>query len=151
MQVLFQYMMSTFRDWYWFLFNVNVFMEVNSAKKLSDLFKFGELDDCRFLFEIHVWCTEESQRIILSEQLVSGPAFELSISWIRRRNGNSLNAGFGCLLLRCITVWCVISVCIWMIYSTGNEFSSSRLFDPSDFGELDNYRLSIKYMCTKIR
>ena len=73
-------MMSTFRDWYWFLFNVNVFMEVNSAKKLSDLFKFGELDDCRFLFEIHVWCTEESQRIILSEQLVSGPAFELSIS-----------------------------------------------------------------------
>jgi hypothetical protein len=79
----------TFRDWYWFLFNVNIFMEVNSAKKLSDFLKCGELDDCRFLFEIHVWCTEESQRIIHSEQLVSGPAFELSISWIQGRNGNS--------------------------------------------------------------
>ena len=140
-----------FRDWYWFLFNVNVFMEVNSAKKLSDFLKFGELDDCRFLFEIHVWCTEKSQRIIHSEQLVSGPAFELCISRIQRRNGNSLNAAFGYLLLRCITVWCVISVCVWVIHSTGNKFSSIRLFDPSDSGELDNYRLSTKYMCTKIQ
>jgi hypothetical protein len=78
-------------------------MEVNSAKKLSDFLKFGELDNGRFLFEIHVWCTEESQRIIHSEQLASGPAFELSISQIWR-NGNSLNAAFGYLLLRCITV-----------------------------------------------
>ena len=141
----------TFRDWYWFVFNMNVFMEVNSAKKFSDFLKFGELDDWRFLFEIHVWCIEESQRIIHSEQLASEPAFELSISRIWRRNGNSLNAAFGYLLLRCVTVCCVISVRIWVIYSTGNEFSSSRLFDPSNFGELDNYRLSIKYMCTKIR
>jgi hypothetical protein len=62
-----------------------------------------------------------------------------------------LNAAFGYLLLRCITVWCVISVCIWVMYSTGNEFASSRLFDPSNFGGLDNYRLSTKYMCTKIQ
>jgi len=39
-------------------------MEVNSAKKLPDFLKFGKLDDCGFLFEIHVWCTEESQRVI---------------------------------------------------------------------------------------
>jgi len=55
-------------------------MEVNSAKKLSDFLKSGELYDCRFLFEIHVWCTEESQRIIHSGKLVFRPAFELSIS-----------------------------------------------------------------------
>jgi len=78
---------------------MNVFMEVNYAKKLSDFLKFGELDDCRFLFEIHIWCTEESQKIIQSEQLVSGPAFEPSISQIRRRNGNSLIAAFDYLLL----------------------------------------------------
>jgi len=33
-----------------------------------------------------------------------------------------------------------------VIYSTGNEFSYRRLFDPSNFGELDNYRLSIRYV-----
>jgi len=55
-------------------------MEVNSAKKLSNFLKSGELYDCRFLFEIHVWCTEEILRIIHSGELVSGPAFELCIS-----------------------------------------------------------------------
>ena len=141
----------TFRDWYWFVFNVNIFMEVNSAKKLSDFLKSGELYDCRFLFEIHVWCTEESQRIIHSGKLVFRPAFELSISEYK---GGMVTLWTQHLVACCqgvLQFWCIISVCIWVIYSTGNEFSFSRLFAPSDFGELDNYRLSIKYMCIKIR
>ena len=101
------------RDWYWFVFNANVFVEVNSAKKLSDFLKYGELDNCRFLFEIHVWYPEESQIIIHSGKLISGPAFELSISWIQRRNGNSLNTAFGYLLWRCFTVF-ICNQCLHM-------------------------------------
>lgn len=89
----------TFRDWYWFVVNLNIFMEVNSAKKLSNFLKSEELYDCRFLF-VH-WGNSENNSLRRACLWASIWALYLQI---QRRNGNSLNTAFVCLLLRCITV-----------------------------------------------